>query len=229
MSYTEKPPELSKEQWMSKLESFHALRSDMDKLIMDYLVTEGFKDAAQKFQEESGLTPRIDLNEMDNRIKIRSAIQNGNIQEATLLVNQLHPELLDNDRYLYFHLQQLHLIELIRDGKVEEALHFAQTQLSESGESDPSILNELERTLALLAFDDPSVSPFADLLNMRHRQKVASELNTAILKCEHQESVMPKLYSLVKLILWAEEELAKAKVKFPRMVDLSTAALDDSK
>lgn len=29
----------------------------------------------------------------------------GRIQEATALINQLHPELLDNDRYLYFHLQ----------------------------------------------------------------------------------------------------------------------------
>lgn len=66
---------------------------------------EGFKEAAERFQEESGLVPPIDLNSMDNRIQIREAIQNGRIQEATLLVNQLHPELLDNDRYLYFHLQ----------------------------------------------------------------------------------------------------------------------------
>jgi len=42
---------------------------------------------------------------MDDRIKIRDAIQSGRIQEATALVNQLHPELLDNDRYLFFHLQ----------------------------------------------------------------------------------------------------------------------------
>lgn len=51
---------------------------------------------------------------LDNRILIREAVQSGNIQESINLVNQLHPELLDNDRYLYFHLQQLHLIELIR-------------------------------------------------------------------------------------------------------------------
>jgi len=88
-------------------------------------------------------------------------------------VNQLHPELLDNDRYLYFHLQQLHLIELIRMGRVEEALQFAQDQLSEAGESDDNILCELERTLALLAFDEPHKSPFSDLLHPTHRQKVS--------------------------------------------------------
>lgn len=99
---------------------------------------------------------------------------NGRIQEATALINQLHPELLDNDRYLYFHLQQLHLIELIRNNRVEEALAFAQSHLSEAGEEDPNVLSELERTLALLAFEDPVNSPFGDLLQNSHRQKVVT-------------------------------------------------------
>lgn len=51
------------------------------------------------------MSPTLDLNTLDDRIRIRDAIQNGRIQEAIALVNQLHPELLDNDRYLFFHLQ----------------------------------------------------------------------------------------------------------------------------
>lgn len=78
------------------------------------LFEEGFKEAAEKFQAEAGVEPSVELNTLDNRILIRDAVQSGRVQEATHLVNQLHPELLDNDRYLYFHLQQLHLIELIR-------------------------------------------------------------------------------------------------------------------
>jgi len=35
------------------------------------------------------------LDSLDDRIRIRDAIQSGRIQEATALVNQLHPELLD--------------------------------------------------------------------------------------------------------------------------------------
>ncbi|KAI5692422.1 hypothetical protein M8J77_020934, partial [Diaphorina citri] len=153
----------SEKTWLNKLETIHIQRSDMNKLIMNYLVTEGFKEAAEKFQQESGITPSLDLNTMENRIMIRDAIQNGRIQEATALVNELYPELLDNDRYIYFHLQQLHLLELIRENKIEEALHFAQEQLSESGQSDPDILNELERTMALLAFGEPMNSPFGVL------------------------------------------------------------------
>lgn len=38
-----------------------------------------------------------------------------------------------------------------------------------------------ERTVALLAFSEPSTSPVGDLLGVAQRQKTASELNAAIL------------------------------------------------
>lgn len=69
-------------------------------------------------------------------------------------------------------LQQQQLIELIREKNVEAALEFAQTQLAERGEENPEILSELERTLALLAFENPESSPFGELLHPSQRQKV---------------------------------------------------------
>lgn len=64
-------------------------------------------------------------------------------------------------------------IYIFRASKIEEALTFAQTHMSEAGESNPDVLSELERTLALLAFEKPQNSPFADLLEQSHRQKVS--------------------------------------------------------
>lgn len=122
---------ISKNDWLQRMENVQIRRTDMNKLIMNYLVTgidkeivlenihdfktlflfysfivtEGFKEAAEKFQLESGISPSVDLDTLDDRIKIRDAIQNGHIDEAITLVNQIHPELLDNDRHLYFHLQ----------------------------------------------------------------------------------------------------------------------------
>lgn len=49
--------------------------------------------------------------------------------------------------------------------------------MSEAGESNPDVLSELERTLALLAFEKPQNSPFADLLEQSHRQKVSTNKN----------------------------------------------------
>ena len=68
--------------------------------------------------------------------------------------------------------QQQHLIELIREKDVQGALDFAQSHLAERGEENPEILSELERTLALLAFEDPLNSPFGELLHPAQRQKV---------------------------------------------------------
>ncbi|TMW48984.1 hypothetical protein DOY81_005928 [Sarcophaga bullata] len=226
MSYNDKNDGISKEEWMMRLEQFPFKQADMNRLIMNYLVTEGFKEAAEKFQLEAGLEPSIELSSLDDRILIREAVQNGRIQEATHLVNQLHPELLDNDRYLFFHLQQLQLIELIRVGKIEEALSFAQNKLSEAGEDIPEVLNELERTLALLAFEKPQESPFSYLLEQSHRQKIASELNAAILKCEHSADSTPKIMFLLKLIMWAQSKLDAREVNYPKMKDLETALIE---
>ena len=64
---------------------FRIPRAAMNKLIMNYLVTEGFKDAAEKFKEESGVNPEQNLDLLDNRIKIRDSVQHGNILEAISL------------------------------------------------------------------------------------------------------------------------------------------------
>ena len=47
----------------------------------------------------------MDLSQLDDRIKIRTAIQNGNIQDAMRMLTNLHPEILDDDSQLFFHLQ----------------------------------------------------------------------------------------------------------------------------
>lgn len=194
-------------------------REAINRLIMNYLVTEGFKEAAEKFQNEANVSLPDDVGDMDNRIKIRNAIQTGQIRDAILIVHQLYPELLDDDRYLFFHLQQQQLIELIRESRVEEALKFASEQLAERGEEDPAILEELERTMALLAFENPEQSPFANLLSASHRQKVASELNAALLKAENAEYSQPKLAGLLKLLLWSQKELGKKGVAYKRVLD----------
>ncbi len=78
-----------------------------------------------------------------------------------------------NKTMFLFVLQQQHLIELIRERNIEGALDFAQSHLAERGEENPEILSELERTLALLAFEEPEASPFGDLLHPSQRQKVS--------------------------------------------------------
>jgi len=59
--------------------------------------------------------------------------------------------------------------------------------------------------------------------------QVSSELNAAILRFHNQPTITPKLYNLMKLIMWAQDELDRKKVKFPHMTDFGSATLEPPK
>eukprot|EP00842_Homolaphlyctis_polyrhiza_P004372 jgi/Hompol1/4936/HPOL_000456-RA len=221
---------VTREEWDKKLAEVKISKDDLNKLIMNYLVIEGYKDAAEKFSKESGLVPSIDLASIEDRMNIRNAIQSGRVDDAIEKVNDLDPEILDTNPRLFFHLQQQKLIELIRAGKVDKAIEFAQEELAPRGEENasdfltPEFLEELERTMALLAFEDTFKSPVGDLLDHSQRQKTASELNAAILTAQCQEKD-PKLPSLLKMLVWAQNQLEE-KMVFPKINNLITAELE---
>ncbi|KAB1199874.1 hypothetical protein CJ030_MR0G011033 [Morella rubra] len=215
---------ITKEEWKKKLDDVKIRKEDMNKLVMNFLVTEGYVDAAEKFRMESG-TEHIDLGTISDRMAVKKAVQCGNVEDAIEKVNDLNPEILDTNPQLFFHLQQQRLIELIRDGKVEEALEFAQEELAPRGEENQSFLEELERTVSLLAFEDVSNCPVGELLDISQRLKTASEVNAAILTSQSHEKD-PKLPSLLKMLIWTQNQLDE-KAAYPRINDLTTATLED--
>ncbi|KAJ1921405.1 hypothetical protein H4219_000722 [Mycoemilia scoparia] len=198
---------------------------DLNRLVMNYLIIEGYKDAAEKFKEETQLDTDIDTMYIEDRMRIRFCIQDGKIMEAIRYINEVNPELLETDPRLFFRLQQQHLIELIRAGNIEDALEFAQDELSPHGEENPELLKELEKTMALLAFDLDETNPMIDLLDYTHRQKTASEINAALLSSQGY-SKEPKLPYLLHMLAWSQERL-KEKAQFPTIRNFVTAELED--
>jgi glucose-induced degradation protein 8 len=124
---------------------------------------------------------------------------------------------LDTNPGLYFHLQQQKLIEYIRLGRISEALQFAQEELAPRGEDSPEFLSELERTMALLAFESTPAAPaaIAELLSPAQRLKTAGEVNAAILESLSQGKEA-KLIGLLKLLCWGEA-LLDERAAFPKV------------
>ena len=75
--------------------------------------------------------------------------------------------------------------------------------------------------MALLAFEDPTVSPVKDLLGVQRRQQAASELNSAILLAQCQEKE-PRLPNLLKLLKWSQTRLDFTDSPYPRMENFET-------
>lgn len=66
--------------------------SDINWVIMDYLVSEGYPEAAEKFAQETNLCQPGDVEGIRERVRIRDAIHSGKIDEAVELVNEMDTE-----------------------------------------------------------------------------------------------------------------------------------------
>lgn len=67
-------------------------RSDINYLVMDYLVTNGYPAAAKRFAVEANIQPKADIGSIQERVEIRSAIHSGDIQTAIEKINEMNPQ-----------------------------------------------------------------------------------------------------------------------------------------
>ncbi|ORY23944.1 CTLH/CRA C-terminal to lish motif domain-domain-containing protein [Naematelia encephala] len=227
-------PPVDMKRWEDELSKAEISKSDLNALVYDYLLIEGFSDAAVEFARETGLPADVDHAMIQERMEIREAVEEGRVEEAVRRVNELDPEILDTNPPLLFHLHLLRLIELIRLEQIDDALSFATTELAPRGAQNPEFLTDLERTMALLAFpdlarfaddsptenhpppdaatlaylQDPVFEPICQLMRRSQRVKVAKELNAAILDSQGQ-GMETKLSGLVRLMAWGESRLEK--------------------
>ena len=214
------------EEWLARLRSTPPIpKATMNRLVMDYLVIEGHKEAAECFRAESGTPAGLDLETISDRRAIRTAIEGGEVAQAIEHADRVSPELLSGSPELCFRVLQQQLIELVRGAKVEEAIGFAQKELAPRAEASGSLLSELQRTMMLIAYEDANACPEADLLSQSQRQRTASRLNAALLAAQAQEKEAA-LPMMLRRLHWAQDELSqRQRCAFPRIDDYDLAQL----
>eukprot|EP00011_Vannellida_sp_DIVA3-517-6-12_P008195 CAMPEP_0114609304 /NCGR_PEP_ID=MMETSP0168-20121206/3019_1 /TAXON_ID=95228 ORGANISM="Vannella sp., Strain DIVA3 517/6/12" /NCGR_SAMPLE_ID=MMETSP0168 /ASSEMBLY_ACC=CAM_ASM_000044 /LENGTH=224 /DNA_ID=CAMNT_0001820217 /DNA_START=23 /DNA_END=697 /DNA_ORIENTATION=- len=206
------------EAWTKAVSSIATSKKVMNQLVMNYLAVQGYREAALCLHEESGVELPAHMEEINERENIRAALLRGEVRHGSELINDFDAEILDTEQDLMFTLQQQQLIELIREEKLEEALSFAQQELGPRAVMDAAMLDELERTMALLALDTNSAesddSPLSRMLSVDQRLATADKVNDALLTSLGQDKE-PKLSSLLVLMEWAESKLKEKRVAFP--------------
>ncbi|KAE8716948.1 LisH and RanBPM domains containing protein isoform 2 [Hibiscus syriacus] len=209
---------ITREEWEKRLNDVKIRKEDMNKLVMNFLVTEGYAEAAEKFRMESG-TEYIDLATISDCMAVKKAVQCGNVEDAIEKVNDLNPEVGSWIQYIGYKPATLFPSPTAEIDRIDSE----RTNRRSLGICSQSFLEELERTVSLLAFEDVSNCPVGELLDISQRLKTASELNAAILTSQSHEKD-PKLPSLLKMLLWAQLD---EKAAYPCINDLSNAALED--
>ena len=68
------------------------LFSDINQVIMEYLISEGYPNAAHKFALEANLTHEGSKASFEARVAIKRFIMSGRIEDAMESINELNPE-----------------------------------------------------------------------------------------------------------------------------------------
>jgi hypothetical protein len=217
-----------------RVEKVKSPKSEINAMILDYLTMEGYPNAAANFSKEANLQPLQENAAIQARQEIQNCIHSGNIQSAIETLNELDPEILDNDKALHFSLLRLQLVELIRScnvsgGDISPALEFATNQLGPRAPTHPKFLEDLERTMALLLFPPDNLDPqLASLLDPALRQEAAASVNKAILD-RYMRRREAAIRHLVKMRAWAEVKAREKGINLPGQLDIGLQVEENSR
>ncbi|BDA46674.1 Ran-binding protein 10 [Coccomyxa sp. Obi] len=175
------------------------------RLVREYLLHYGYADTLRAFDAAAGTTedaPQLgssswserDAAAMETlwqRQAIRQHMMAGDVESANTLLMQHFPELVVSkggarpDLDVYFYVNCMQFIELIREDRIEEAVIFAQASLSpmrglltHRNRAYDAMLHDV---VALLAYENPMDSPLAGLMHLAQREAAADVVNSAIL------------------------------------------------
>lgn len=221
--------------FQKKVDEIKPSKTDINFVVMDYLISEGYPRAAEKFAKEANIQLPLEEESIQSRVDIRRAIHAGDIDAAINKINDLNPQILDTDPALHFALLRLQLIELIRSctasaaSDITPALNFASSQLAPRAATNPEFLKDLELTMSLLIFLPATggLQPqLAELLEPSLRRDVASKVNEAILTSMGARGES-RMRSLVRLRLWAESKARDAGKELPPSLPLGLQDADE--
>lgn len=230
----------------SQSQNAHSLNQHSDQQAPSHTLPQSSSHNASSFDDDPMDTdedftppyPQYDSALLEQRHHVRQLIQSGKIEEAVDYVHKLCPTLLSpaahsddhsdhlssTSKHISFHLNRQHMIEMIRQGRVQDVLSFAREQMQH--EVDQCYQKDIEDTMTLLAFADDKNSPVSQLLSTEKREETAALVNKALLEANHQVSE-PELPKLLRLLKWGQHQLAQ-KVNFPMMRDFESGVLCDT-
>lgn len=219
-----------------RIDGIKPSKMDINFVIMDYLVSEGYPRAAEKFAKEANIRLPLEEESIQSRVEIRQAIHAGDIDTAITRINDLNPQILDTDPALHFALLRLQLIELIRactataTSDITPALSFASSQLAPRAATNKEFLKDLELTMSLLIFLPAPANhlqkELTELLEPSLRRDVASKVNEAILASLGARGEA-RMRSLVRLRHWAESKARATGKDIPPTLSLGLQDADD--
>ncbi|KAI1854499.1 hypothetical protein JX265_007632 [Neoarthrinium moseri] len=128
-------------------------RTRLDRMLVDYMLRQGYGDSAQSLARERGIEDLVDVKTFEQMAQIRDSLRNGSVTEALAwcTAGDTKKELRKMDSNLEFMLRYQQYIELVRPytpAKLSEAIKHAQRFLHPYRETHAA---EVRQACGLLA------------------------------------------------------------------------------
>lgn len=225
---------------MSSTPSPSLTKSDLNNLLMDYFILEGYQEVVQEFSNESFSTllhphshhPHVAT--LETREAIRSQISNGMILESLEMIEKDFPEIL-KDPMTVFSLYEQHFVEcLLHDKDVLKALTFASERMIPLAMGSRDLLGRVEEMMTIILFlkseEEEIPMKYSAKMALDRQYELANQINSAILdtttstsgqQCERGAGDLkrsdPKLISILKEMVCQQNDLKrKLHLAFPQ-------------
>lgn len=138
------------------------LKIRLERLLTDYFLRQGFSETAKSFAQNRGITSLVDVTILDQCISVETSLrQRHSTAECLAWCSENRSFLRKTRSSLEFEVRLQHYIELVKSGRVEDALKYCQKFLSKNADIH---LREIQQAAGLLAFPPGTEgSPYKDL------------------------------------------------------------------
>lgn len=180
-----------REQQQAAVHSAQIPPADCHQIVRNYLLHYGYADTLAAFDQGAGAVGEASGTVLDRvedgpeaanlglRKRVRQHMVRGEVEAAQTILEGMG--LTQSSWETHFHTSCQRYIELIRSGRISEAVQFAQSTLSGLRGHSPELDEVLHNVVALIAYEDPLDSPLRHLLSMGQREVVADVVNGAML------------------------------------------------
>ncbi|MCJ1260163.1 GID complex subunit containing RING finger motif [Lobaria immixta] len=147
-------------------------RVRLNRLLVDYLLRNGYGESARALAREKGIEELVDLEVFVQCHKIEESLRRRSTQECLAWCAEHRPMMRKTSNNLEFELRLQHYIELRRNGQLLEARQHAQKYIAPHKDTH---LDKIHRAAGLLAFPpDTQAEPYKTMYSQSRWNSLAS-------------------------------------------------------
>ncbi|CAD52502.1 hypothetical protein PFAG_05959 [Plasmodium falciparum Santa Lucia] len=218
---------LNPKNWLKEFENTKINENDINEVLMNYFCVHRMYDVAKEFQKESNVKPDMPINTVKIRYLIQNEIMNNKIEEAIEHINNLDKGILKKHKDLVFFLKKQQLLKLILNNNINEAIIYSQQELASYVKEKPSLINEIDDVMMLMAYQDFNNEEAKNLIQKIEKKKnTLKRIDDIILNYYNVDSESTLEY-MVKNVFFTQNVLSsKYPCSVPKIKNLKSGYIE---